>query len=94
MNLPKHIEERFDEEFRDCGGEYSNTTDAPTKMLKSFIAQMLEEEKERLVGEIEKAEISFIENEGCTGTIYVGWCCPKHKGFNVAKESIISLIKK
>lgn len=54
MNLPKHIEERFDEEFKDYGGEYSNTTDAPTKIVKSFIAQILEEEKERLFRDMEK----------------------------------------
>ena len=68
MNLPKHIEEKIERDFYpDFNGYFSKQSEycdqrfltADTKgiikdYLKTFIAQILEEEKDRLVGEIEK----------------------------------------
>lgn len=68
MKLPKQTwRERFDKEFcgqyKDfgslcCKGEYCTTQCGidQANTLKSFIAQIIEEERERLVGEIENME--------------------------------------
>lgn len=100
MNLPKHIEERFDERFgillSKLENLYGGNTKIPTfsEVLKSFIAQILEEEKERLVGEIEKMMNEHRMREcpmkgrmsQCTKDMCFHW--------TPSWESIITLIKK
>lgn len=61
--LPKQIEERFDKEFpliRETGieeaeGIFFSKNDSDR--VKSFIATILEEERERIIGEIKKFKI-------------------------------------
>jgi hypothetical protein len=57
MKLPKQTwQERFDKEFPNARNIFQDgdPNDIRRKSIKSFIAKILEEEKRRLVGEIEK----------------------------------------
>ncbi len=111
MNLPKHIEERFDEIVGDVPDNakflidhYGDGKDHVCVMcghpalhskaignIKSFIAQILEEEKEGLVGEIEKLKIDCEDPT---------WEMPEDRGLvadqsrNKAIKDVITLIKK
>jgi len=94
MKLPKHIEDRFDEKFKifeQVSGDEADGTFAiekDRKMVKDFIAQILEEEKKRLVGEIEEMK----RNPDPRGQD--NWWLAYDDGANQMISEIINLIKK
>lgn len=114
MNLPKQIEERFDEKFNkpinDEIHRYLNNANSrycfyDNTEIKSFIAQILEEEKERLVREIENkrsfpAEMFQLNNLKMPFVVQEGKADENEKfhifrtGFQDAISQIINLIKK
>lgn len=63
--------------------------------IKSFIAQILQEEKERLVGEIDKIRLfTPPDRSGSPMFTLKDVTAPHNRGFNSAVDKVINLIKK
>lgn len=90
--LPKHIEDRFDEEFKYFSGHEMLQTHQGHEIIKSFIASILEEERERVAkmvrDEVNKYVQEAVKNPKSSNYIYA-------ENIPLSRlDKIINLIKK